>query len=171
MNLEEAKDISTEEYLKILDDIKDTHNLLTNFKNGLNENMNLTLTTVKDYFNNIRNKLATKESELLETLTKHSDSNNSKLDGEIKTHTNMIKRMEDEKVFVEQLKIKIDAKSVVASMKDNNEHLLPITYSFFKNDKIVDYITSDLDVQEGTKKTFIRKYKNWFRSFNINYNC
>jgi len=113
MNLEEAKPISTEEYLKILEDIKDTHNLLSKFKSNLNDNMNLTLKTVKDYFENIRKVLEEKQTQLLNSLNNYSNSNNIKLDGEIKTHTDMIKRMEDEKVFVEQLKIKIDAKNVV----------------------------------------------------------
>jgi len=75
--------------------------------------MNLTLKTVKDYFENIRKVLEEKQTQLLNSLNNYSNSNNIKLDGEIKTHTDMIKRMEDEKVFVEQLKIKIDAKNVV----------------------------------------------------------
>jgi hypothetical protein len=106
MNLEEAKPISTEEYLKILEDIKDSHSLLTRFKNNLNDNMGLTLKTVKEYFENIRKTLQEKENNLLDSLNNYSNQNNTKLDGEIKTHTDMIKRMEDEKVFVEQLKIK-----------------------------------------------------------------
>jgi len=80
--------------------------LLTRFKNSLNENMELSLTTIKKYFENIRQTLQEKENTLLSSLKEHSDSNNSKLDGEIKTHTDMIKKMEDEKVFVEQLKNK-----------------------------------------------------------------
>jgi len=36
MNLEEAKSISTEEYLKILEDIKETNDLLTKFKKTIN---------------------------------------------------------------------------------------------------------------------------------------
>jgi len=86
MNLEEAKPVSTEEYLKILEDIKDTNNLLTRFKNSLNENMELSLTTIKKYFENIRQTIQEKENTLLSSLKEHSDSNNSKLDGEIKKH-------------------------------------------------------------------------------------
>jgi len=68
------------------------------------------LTTIQNYFGNIRKNLQEKEDLLLKSLKEHHESNGTKLDGEIKTHTDMIKKMEDEKVFVEQLKIKIDAK-------------------------------------------------------------
>jgi len=66
----------------------------------------------------------------------------------------MIKKMEDEKkkIFVEQLKLKIDGKNVAEAMIIDKNRLLPITYSFFKNDLILNFINEDLDVQEGTKK-------------------
>jgi hypothetical protein len=162
MNLEEAKPISTEEYLTILDDIKDSHSLITRFKNNLNDNMNITLKTIKEYFENIRKTLDEKESKLLSSLDSFSNSNNTILDGEIKTHTDMIKRMEDEKIFVEQLKIKIEAKKVVSDMQSNSSQQVPITYSFFKNDLIATNIGNDLDVQEGTKKIMFTNIKNGY---------
>jgi len=131
MNLEEAKSISTEEYLKILEDIKETNDLLTKFKKQLTDNNNIALNTLKEYFSNIRNNLKEKEESLVKLLNQFHSSNTSKLDGEIKTHSDMIKRMDEEKVFVEQLKIKIEAKKVVSDMHDNKSVSVPVTYSFF----------------------------------------
>jgi len=74
----------------------------------------------------------------------------------------MIKRMEDEKVFVEQLKIKIDAKKVVSDMHANKTTEVPLTYSFFKNDVLLEKINSDLDIQEGNKKIIFSNIKSGY---------
>jgi len=132
---------------------------LSRFKKNLTDNNNLTLSTIQNYFSNIRKNLQDKEDLLLNSLKEFHDSNTSKLDGEIKTNSDMIKRMEEEKVFVEQLKIKIDAKKVVSNMNENKSTTLPITYSFFKNDTIVEKINSDINVQEGTKKILFNNIK------------
>jgi len=152
MDLETAKPISTEEYLKLLETLKESNDNFIRFQKSLNENMELTSSTIKKYFENIRNGLAEKENVLLTNLTKTHDLNNQKLEDEIKTHSVMIKKMEDEKIFVEQLKLKIDGKNVAEAMIVDKNRLLPITYSFFKNDLILNFINEDLDVQEGTKK-------------------
>jgi len=159
MNLEEAKPISTEEYNNILEDLKDSNSLLTKFKKQLTENNSLALSTLSTYFSNIRKNLDEKEDSLKNLLNSDHSENSKKLDSEIKTHSEMIKRMENEQVFVEQLKIKIDAKKVVSDMKSNESVTLPLTYCFFKNDKIVEMVNGDLDVKEGEEKIMFSKIK------------
>jgi len=61
-------------------------------------------------------------------------------------------------------------KKVVKDMNDNNSTTLPITYSFFKNDTIVEKINSDLNVEEGTKKILFSNIKNWLFTIINNYN-
>jgi len=110
MDLESAKPDASQEYSQFLDELKQNNASLIKFKNGLNTNMNVTLTTTKEYFESIRKKINEQEELLTKDLNELHSFNDKNLDDEIKIHSDIIQKMEIEKVFVEQLKIKIDAK-------------------------------------------------------------
>jgi len=165
LDLITAKTQVSSEYDNMLKEIKTSNENINLFHQGLNENNKVCNEEIKKYFETIRNVLNKKEELLLQKVKEFHSSNEIKLQEEEELlKKSRIQKMETEQNFVEQLKLKVDAKLEMKRLNEEQTKLFCDTYLFECNPSYSSVLEKTLEVKQSDSKLTLAKLKGGAKS-------
>jgi len=139
--------------------LKSSFENFVTFQAGMNENHRVATEEIKKYFDGIRGAIQKKEESIFSKLKEVHTTQDTKMAEEVESLKTRITKMEKEENFVEQLKLKVEAKVEVKRIQDENTKHFADTYLFDFNPSIVTTIDKNLEVKPSDSKLTLGKIK------------